>query len=215
MAVTDRARLRAATGVDDDAALIAYAVALADAGVDGLQLRDRTVEDGALRRLASAIVDATQGSGCRVLVNDRAHVAWAAGADGVHLRGDGMPVERVRAVAPRASLIGRSMHGGDPVVAAAEADYVVFGTVYASDSKGPGMAVAGVEALQAFARACPVPVLAIGGVTLERTAAVARAGASGVAAIDLFVQSYAAGGGRLAAMVREVHAMLGDGEQTA
>ena len=214
MAVTDRSRLRAATGGDDDAALVAYAVALAQVGVDAVQVRERLSDDGRLYRVVGAIVTATRDTGCQVIVNERAHVAWAAGADGLHLRGNGMPVRRVRAVAP-SGVIGQSVHGGDRPEHAVDADYVVFGTVYASGSKDAGAPVAGIEAFQAYARACPVPVIAIGGVTLARVGAVRRAGASGVAAIDLFVQAYAARGDRLAATVREMHAMLSDGEQTA
>ncbi|HTV01471.1 MAG TPA: thiamine phosphate synthase [Luteitalea sp.] len=215
MAVTDRSRLRAATGRDDEAALVAYAGALAAAGVDAVQVRERQSDDGDLLRVVRAIVAAAHGTGCRVIVNERAHVAWAAMAHGVHLRGDGMPVRRLRAVTSSPTVIGRSTHGADRPEDVADADYAVFGTVYASDSKGAAAPVAGIEALQAFAAACPVPVLAIGGVTLAHVDAVRRAGASGVAAIDVFVQAYAAGGDRLVATVREMHAMFSDGEHTA
>ena len=86
---------------DDDAAMVAYVAAAAAAGVDAVQVRDRAADDRHLLRLVRQIVEALAGSGCRVLVNERAHVAWAAGADGVHLR---LSLPRDRAAALRAQV---------------------------------------------------------------------------------------------------------------
>ena len=213
--ITDRVRLREATGADDDAAMVAYVAAAAEAGVDAVQVRDRAADDRHLLRLVRQIVEALAGSGCRVLVNERAHVAWAAGADGVHLRSDGVAAVRLRDAWPSVQTIGRSVHRDDGPDAAAAVDYVVFGTVFASGSKGPDAPVAGLSALRAWVERSTVPVLAVGGMELERCIAVRRAGAAGIAAIDLFARAYAAGADRLAATVREVHAVFNDGEQTA
>jgi thiamine-phosphate pyrophosphorylase len=212
--ITDRARLRDATGEDGDAAMVTYVAAAAALGVDAVQVRDRTAADRHLRGLVGAIVEAVAAHRCRVLVNERAHVAWAAGADGVHLRGDGVAAGRLREAWPSRQTIGRSVHRGDGPEAAAAVDYVVFGTVFASASKGPDAPLAGLPALAAWAATSPVPVLAVGGIDLDRCAAVRRAGAAGIAAIDLFARAYAAGADRLAATVREVHAVFNDGEQT-
>jgi thiamine-phosphate diphosphorylase len=109
-----------------------------------------------------------------VVVNDRLDVALAAGAHGVHLRGDSAPTWRVRAAVPRGFLIGRSVHAVDEARDAAgggAVDYVIFGTVFATDSK-PAGPVAGVDRLAAVCAAVPVPVLAVGGVTIERLGAI-------------------------------------------
>jgi thiamine-phosphate pyrophosphorylase len=128
------------------------------------------------------------GTASRVLVNDRVDVALAADADGVHLKSDSIPTALVRRDVPAAFLVGRSVHSVEEArIAAAEgADYLIFGTVFPSGSKPRGHRTAGLDALAAVAAAVPVPVLAIGGISLNTVAAAAEAGASGVAAIGLF-----------------------------
>jgi thiamine-phosphate diphosphorylase len=114
-------------------------------------------------------------------------VALAAHAHGVHLRGDSMPASRARRIAPPGFVIGRSVHSIDEADRAAGdgADYVVFGPVWRTPSK-PGHPGAGVQALAEVARATPLPVLAVGGLTAETASEAVRAGASGYAAISLF-----------------------------
>lgn len=129
----------------------------------------------------------TRDTPTRVVVNDRLDVAVAAGAHGVHLRGDSIAPERARSMVPAGFLIGRSVHGaGEAVLAARGADYCVAGTVFPTPSK-PGLRQPlGLEGLEAIVRAVPLPVLAIGGVSMERIEAVAATGAAGMAAIGLF-----------------------------
>jgi thiamine-phosphate diphosphorylase len=126
-------------------------------------------------------------------VNDRADVALAADADGVHLRSDGPPTVRVRPLQPD-WLIGRSLHAGAPDDAYDGADYLLFGAVFESRSK-PGASPAGIDGLRAVAARAPVPVIAIGGITPGRAAACRRAGAAGVAGIDIFLPASSAGAG--------------------
>ena len=137
---------------------------------------------------------ATRSTGCKVVVNDRADVARAAGADGVHLRASGIPVRRARAMGPRGWIVGRSAHDHAEMLAAADADYVVYGTVFATGSK-PGVVGQGIDRLAAATRAVSCPVLAIGGVTLERLPELSRCGASGIAAISLFLPASVGGVG--------------------
>ena len=123
-----------------------------------------------------------------MLVNDRVDVALAAGAHGVHLRGESMAAVRVRSIAPAGFVIGRSVHAVDEAVAAERhggLDYLLFGTVFATESK-PDVAPAGLERLAAVCASVGLPVLAIGGITMSSLASVARAGAAGFAAIGLF-----------------------------
>jgi thiamine-phosphate pyrophosphorylase len=122
------------------------------------------------------------------VVNDRVDVALAARADGAHLRGDGPPAARVRTLCEPGWLIGRSVHSAARAVgAAADVDYLLFGTVFASGSKPAGHRVAGLDGLAQTVGAVQVPVIAIGGITPDRVPACRRAGAGGVAGIGVFL----------------------------
>jgi thiamine-phosphate pyrophosphorylase len=182
--VTDRLRF----GLTP-AALVERAVRAAQTGASVIQVRERDLADDALLDLVRGIVAAVRG-GARVLVNDRADVALAAGAAGVHLRGDSPPAARVRTIVPAGFVIGRSVHTVDDIdaaVAAGGCDYLMFGTVFPSAGKPAGHPVAGLDGL---ARACArssLPVIAIGGMTPDREADVARAGAAGLAAVGWFM----------------------------
>ncbi len=116
-------------------------------------------------------------------------VRWVMGElSARHLRGDSMPAARVRACVPTGFLLGRSVHTVGEGIAMASAgglDYLLFGTVFESGSK-PGIVPSGVVPLARLAAAVRLPVLAIGGMTLDRAGEVARAGAAGIAAISLF-----------------------------
>ena len=138
------------------------------------------------------LVAVARGSSTRVLVNDRVDVAVACGAAGVHLRGDSVPAAAVRRTVPAAFVVGVSVHSvAEAVMAGPHANYLVAGTVWPTASKPAGSArhLIGVGGLAQIAAAVSVPVLAIGGVTLERMSDVGRAGASGAAAIDLFLST--------------------------
>jgi thiamine-phosphate pyrophosphorylase len=181
--VTDRHRLDDPT----PSGLIGFVRDAAVAGVDLVQLRERDLPARELLRLAVAVLDVLRGTTARLVVNDRLDVALASRAHGVHLPAASLPPSRVRGVAPAGFLIGRSIHhlseAADPDEAV---DYLLFGTVFGSRSK-PGIAAAGIPALQEAVARAPRPVLAIGGVTGETAAEVAAAGAAGLAAIDWFV----------------------------
>jgi thiamine-phosphate pyrophosphorylase len=170
------------------------------AGVDLIQVRERDLEAAALSVLVAELVRLTRATETRVVVNERLDVALACGADGVHLRGDSIPAARARSMAPAGFLIGRSVReAAGAAEAAAGTDYLIAGTVFPSTSKPGLQAHLGLTGLAAIARSVSVPVLAIGGVSLDRIGPVAEAGAAGVAAINLFFE----GGPRLAAVVRE------------
>jgi thiamine-phosphate diphosphorylase len=182
--VTDRRRFGASW---QDALLHRVRAAAVD-GVHLVQVRERDLDGGPLARLVMACVDAVGGTSARVLVNDRFDVALAAGAHGVHLRGDSFPASRIRACAPRGFLIGRSVHSVSEAVLAAKddaVDYLIFGTVFASASK-PDRPAAGLRELSAVASATRLPVLAIGGMTSANIADAMRAGAAGAAGISMF-----------------------------
>ena len=178
--VTDRARLGPARALDDQ-----FRGAV-DAGIDLIQIRERDLEAGALAALVDRALAIARGSATRVVVNDRLDVALACGADGVHLRGDSIPVAAARRIAPPRFLVGRSVHSADEVRAAAGADYLIAGSIFPTVSKGGAPASLGLDGLRAVVRNTAVPVLAIGGITLDRVEAIRETGAAGIAAIGLF-----------------------------
>lgn len=168
-------------------ALVAMAEAARAAGVSLIQIRERDLEAAQLAALTAAVVGATRGSATRVVVNDRLDVALASGADGVHLRGDSIAAERVRALAPAPFLIGRSVHGtAEARAQAGLVDYLIAGTVFPTPSKAGAPRLLSPSGLREIADTVDVPVLAIGGVTIDRIPEVAAAGAAGIAAIGLF-----------------------------
>lgn len=169
--------------------LLDLIVEAAHAGVDLIQIREHRLDDRALVNLTRRAVEATRGTNSRIVVNDRVDVALAAGASGVHLRGDSFAAGRIRTLAPPGFLIGRSVH--DPAEAAAvEAgggcDYLLFGTVFPSTSKRPTDPISGPRALREVCATVGLPVLAIGGISIENVSRVAASGAAGIAAISVF-----------------------------
>jgi thiamine-phosphate pyrophosphorylase len=180
--VTDRA-------AGGERALLGLIAAAARAGIDLIQIREHDLDAGALASLTRDAIDAVSGTEARIVVNDRLDVALAAGAGGVHLRGDGLPAARARTIAPPGFLIGRSVHSEDEaaeIEAAGGCDYLMFGTVFPSASKPADHRAAGVEALARVCARVRIPVIAVGGITVSVAADVRRAGAAGVAAIGAF-----------------------------
>jgi thiamine-phosphate pyrophosphorylase len=187
--ITDRRRL--CPTCEDNAAvrcLLAQVQEAVACGVDFVQIREREMSAGALAGLVAASVAIARGSTTRIIVNDRLDVALAAGADGVHLRSDSVPVSAARRIARNGFLIGRSVHGAAETASeGAGADYLIAGTVFPTASKSGEVSLLGVEGLAGVVRAACQPVLAIGGMTLDRLPVVAAAGAAGIAAIGLFL----------------------------
>ena len=184
-------------------ALVGAAVA---ARVTLVQLREKNLSGRALYELASAAAGLARGSRTRVLVNDRADIARAAGCDGVHLTTLSLAPRAVRRAFGEGFLIGVSAHTPAEARAARDggADFAVFGPVFDTPSKRAYGPPAGLEALRGAAwELAPFPVVALGGVTTENAADVLRAGAAGVAGIRLF-----AGGQNLARAVGLIGGVL-------
>jgi thiamine-phosphate pyrophosphorylase len=168
----------------------------AEAGVDFIQLREKDLPARELESLAAEaadVVGSVPNLRTRFLLNSRCDIAIAAGADGVHLRSRDLAASEARAIFSKAGLsqaiIAVSCHTSKDVAAAEAhgADFAVFGPIFGKGVQ-PGV---GVEQLYAVCnrnvRAMPkMPVLALGGITLENAARCFAAGASGVAGIRLF-----------------------------
>ena len=185
-------RVRGREGSPERAQLLDHLVAAASAGVDLVQVRERQLSDRALVAFIRELIREVRPFATRVLVNDRTDVALAAAAGGVHLKSHAPPAPDVRSIVPDGFLIGRSVHSlaeAEAASARGGCDYLMFGTVYPSASKPADHPIAGIEGLKAVCRGVTTPVLAIGGITIERAPAVSAAGAGGIAAISLFSNS--------------------------
>lgn len=161
--------------------------AFLDAGARLLQVRAKGVTAGELYDLTAAIVDRAAGA-ATIVVNDRADVARLSGAAGVHVGQDDLPVADVRRVIGAEALVGLSAHTAGQASAALDqaVSYVAVGPVFGTRSKDTGYAPVGlalVSEVAALAAPRAVPVVAIGGITLETAPAVLAAGASSVCVI--------------------------------
>jgi thiamine-phosphate diphosphorylase len=186
--VTDRRRLSA--GHDAADRLVELVAAAARAGVDLIQVRERDLAARDLVGLVRRCLDAVSGTPARVLVNDRVDVALAARAHGVHLRADSIDAPAARAMLPPNALVGQSIHSVEEAAAHSRAggvDYLILGTLFPTASKDATQRLTSLDELSAACRVSAVPVLAIGGISVERAPAAARAGASGVASVGVFI----------------------------
>ena len=193
--ITDRRRLASRLGCEVEAGverLVAQAGAAAEAGLDLVQIREGDLPAAALADLTRRVVARVRGTSTRVVVNDRADVALASHAHGVHLKAASISPRQARGIAPAGWLVGVSVHGVD-LERARSADYLIAGTVKPTPSKPAGWPLLGFEGLHAISQAAPaIPVLGIGGLTLADVAALRRAGASGLAGIEAFLPESAA-----------------------
>ena len=159
--------------------------AAVEAEIPLFQIREKSLPARELYELTSRAAEITRGSKTRLLVNDRADIARAAGADGVHLTSQSLPADVVRNMFGSEFLIGVSTHSLDESRAARNggADFVVFGPVF---EKHGFSTPQGLDKLrEVTSELGDFPVLAIGGISLENAAACLDAGASGIAAIRL------------------------------
>ncbi len=169
----------------DEKRLIPLVEEALEGGVDAVQLRLKGVAARELFPLAKVIREIADRVGAALYVNDRADVAWAAGAAGVHLAGQSLPVAAARAVLPSTFRVSVSCHSvAEAVQAQAEgADYIYLGAVYPSPSK-PDVSPLGLDELARARREVALPIVAIGGITVETVGPVLSAGADGVAVIS-------------------------------
>jgi thiamine-phosphate pyrophosphorylase len=154
------------------------------AGGRWIQLRDKTASTRDLLLLARRIGERVHAAGGVFIVNDRLDVALAAGADGVHLGQDDLPAVEGRRLAP-GLVLGVSTHGAEQAgqAEAAGADYVAIGSIFPTGSKAAFQLV-GLEMLRRVRPLVRAPLVAIGGITVDRVPEVLAAGADGAAVIS-------------------------------
>lgn len=175
----DAARLYLVTdGRDGGDELRTFLDVVLDAGVDVLQLREKELDAGPILERAEIFREACDRHGVPFILNDRADLAFAAEADGVHLGQDDLPVEAARRLLGRSTIIGRSTHDPDQVRTAEseDVDYVAVGPVHETPTK-PGRRAAGIDLLPVAAATLSKPWFAIGGIDATNVGAVRDAGA--------------------------------------
>ena len=169
--------------------LVDFAAACIDGGATFLQVRAKGASGAWLLDATTAVVRRAEAAGTLVVVNDRADLARLAGAGGVHVGQTDLPPAAVRAVVGPEVVVGRSTHTpgqyeaafGEPV------DYVAIGPVFATATKATGCDAVGLEGVRGAAartQARGLPLVAIGGITLDRARSVRDGGAQSIAVIS-------------------------------
>lgn len=161
-----------------------FARAILEGGCAVLQLRAKRLDDASFVKLASALGRLCRDHDVPFVVNDRADIAALVEADGLHLGQDDLRLEDARETF-RQGCLGLSTHDAEQAREAAEAgaDLIGFGPIFATSTKENADPVVGLEALQQVCLASPVPVVAIGGITIDNIERVAQAGPALAAAI--------------------------------
>ena len=184
----------------------AVAETLLQAGVRLIQYRDKSSSSRKLFMTGLRVAELVKEAGALLIVNDRADVARALNADGVHVGQDDLPVEAARLLLPAGKWVGCSTHTLEQVREAdrSSADYIAFGPIFPTRSKAAPDPVVGLQGLGEARKATAKPLVAIGGITLQSARAVIEAGADSVAVISDLL-----GTSDIAARAREFLAILG------
>ena len=170
-----------------------FAAACLDGGATLIQLRAKHLGSRAFLAAADAVMARASGYGASILVNDRADIARLSGAHGVHVGQDDLLPAHVRMVVGADAMVGLSTHTVTQIDAAClePVDYVAIGPVFGTQTKDTGYDAVGLDLVREAvtrAGAAQRPVVAIGGITIDRAADVIAAGAASVAVIsDIFV----------------------------
>ena len=160
---------------------------LCEGGARVVQLREKHLSPREFYAEAEEALRIARVCGVKLIINDRADMALALGADGVHVGQDDMPPEAARALLGEGAVVGFSTHGVEQAIAAARlpVDYIAVGPIFATASKENPDPAVGLEGLRRVREAVGrFPLVAIGGVTRENSPSVLAAGADSVAVIS-------------------------------
>ncbi|MEW6417581.1 MAG: thiamine phosphate synthase [Nitrospirota bacterium] len=157
-----------------------------NAGVKVIQLRETDLPTRKLLDMATWMLELTKEYGAKLFINDRVDIALAVGADGVHLGQKSIPAHAVRKIPGNRLLIGVSTHSIDEAIEAERdgADFITIGPIYQTPSKLKYGNPIGIETLKKVKSEVSIPVLAIGGIKLDKVKEVKEAGADGIALIS-------------------------------
>ncbi len=155
-------------------------------GVRLIQLREKDLSSPKLKRIAEKALELTRFYGARLLLNGSPELAADIGADGVHLGIHSCQIPSARIILGERSLIGYSAHSLQESESAAEqgADFITFSPIYHTASKAQYGQPQGLQSLGNICDNSPIPVYALGGITINRVSEVFNAGAYGVAVIS-------------------------------
>ena len=155
-------------------------------GADTIQLRDKTASTRELIEIALRMKEICSSLGIPLIVNDRLDVALASQADGVHLGQDDFPLRLARQILGPDVIIGGSAAVLEQARTCLDegADYVGFGPVFPTSSKEDAGTVSGIHILKRVVETVPLPIVAIGGITINNIKEVMQAGAKGIAVIS-------------------------------
>jgi thiamine-phosphate pyrophosphorylase len=164
---------------------LVLAETLAGSGVELIQYRNKTAPSRQFFEVSRQLSNALTPRGVRFIVNDRADIALLSGAGGVHVGQEDLGVEEARAICGKDRWVGVSTHTLDQVKTAnrTSADYIAVGPIFPTTTKENPDAVVGTELLRQARQITAKPLVAIGGITLERSAEVYLAGADSLAVI--------------------------------
>jgi thiamine-phosphate pyrophosphorylase len=165
---------------------MAFAQMLTDSGVGLVQYRNKSASTRGLLDSSMRLAEFFRSRGVRFLVNDRPDVAVLACADGVHVGQEDLSAEKARAVVGPNQWVGVSTHNVDQFrcAAATSADYIAVGPVFPTSTKQNPDPVVGLEFIRQVRAFTEKPIVAIGGITLDRAAAVIEAGADSAAVLS-------------------------------
>jgi thiamine-phosphate pyrophosphorylase len=179
VAITDDAE-------DHRQTLVDRVVAAVRGGATSVQVRLKTASPREVVEITKTIIAKVD---VPVIVNDRADIALAAGAAGVHVGEADLPVAAIRRFAPESFIIGASLGSDVELTNAKDADYVGIGPVFGSDSKSDAGTAIGVNGFERLAALVPLPAVAVGGITADRAMQITVHGAVGVAVINAIFQA--------------------------
>jgi len=174
VAITDDAE-------DQRSTLVDRVVAAVRGGATSVQVRLKRATPREVVEIAREIMSKVP---VPVIVNDRADIALAAGAAGVHVGEADLPVSAIRRFTPAGFIIGASLGGDAELANAKDADYVGIGPLFTTDSKDDAGKAIGIDGFRKLAGLSGLPAIAVGGLSADRAAQVMAAGAAGVAVVN-------------------------------